>query len=161
MGSVGRLENLEEVLAPIQDVYSVLTDISLAQMWGRTPNGSIVFPQDGRMRLGQVVDFSPKGMKDPLRLKIKLMHQGEFIEMEIIEGPMFGMLKLTLETRPYGTLITSSLDYRIENMGFGMKWKFGERKKFKTMMSNLLTNLKNLSEQRKEQTQELTRSMIY
>jgi hypothetical protein len=148
MGSVGKVENLEEVLAPTQEVYSVLTDINLAQMWGRTQVGSIIYPQDPRMKLGQLIDMTPKGMKDPLKLKITLMHHGEFVELEIIDGPMFGMLKFEVETRPYGTLLTSTLDYRIENMGFNLKWKFGERNKYKSMMEGVLANIKNLSEQR-------------
>ena len=151
MGSVGKEENLEEVLAPPQEVYSVLTDMDLARMWGQTNMGHLMFPGDPRMRLGQTVDLNPKGMREFLKLKIKVMHYGEFIELEVVDGPMFGILKFSLETRPYGTLLTSSLDYRIESMGFNLKWKMGEKKKYRIMMDAILSNIKNLTEQRKGQ----------
>lgn len=151
MGSVGREENLEEVLAPPKEVYAVLTDINLAQMWGKTQTGSMTFTPDSRMKLGLSVMVQPLGMKEPLGMKIKLMHQGEFIELEIVEGHMFGILKFSVENRPYGTLLTSSLDYRIESMGFNLKWKMSERKKYKKMMEEILSNIKNLSEQRVNQ----------
>ena len=123
MGSVGKEENLEEVLAPPKEVYSVLTNIDLARMWGQTNTGTLGCPPDPRMKLGQTVDLAPKGMKEPLKLKIKIMHHEEFIELEVVDGPMFGILKINLETRPYGTLLTSSLDYRIESIGFTLKWR--------------------------------------
>jgi hypothetical protein len=151
LGSVGKEENLEEVLAPPQEVYTVLTDMDMARMWGQTQTGSLVFPSDPRMRLGQTVDLTPKGMKEPLRLKIKIMHHGEFIELEVVDGPMFGILKFNLETRPYGTLLTSSLDYRIESMGFNIKWKMSERKRYRQLMDGVLANIKNLTEQRRNQ----------
>jgi hypothetical protein len=151
LGSVGKEENLEEVLAPPKEVYSVLTDIDLARMWGQTNTGTLLFPSDPRMKLGQTVDLAPKGMKEPLRLKIKIMHYEEFIELEVVDGPMFGILKINLETRPYGTLLTSSLDYRIESMGFNLKWRMNERKKYRQMMDAVLANIKNLTEQRRDQ----------
>lgn len=152
MGSVGKEENLEEVLAPPSEVYTVLTDINLAQMWGRTRSGSIIFPQENRMRLGQSVNVQPQGMKEPLGMKIKLMHYNEFMELEIVDGPMFGILKFSVENRPYGTLLNSSLDYRIESVGFNLKWKMSERKKYKAMINEVLVNIKNLSEQRVNQS---------
>jgi hypothetical protein len=151
LGSVGKEENLEEVLAPPKEVYSVLTDIDLARMWGQTNTGTLLFPSDPRMKLGQTVDLAPKGMKEPLRLKIKIMHYEEFIELEVVDGPMFGILKINLETRPYGTLLTSSLDYGIESMGFNLKWRMNERKKYRQMMDAVLANIKNLTEQRRDQ----------
>jgi hypothetical protein len=151
LGTVGKEENLEEVLAPPQEVYSVLTDMDMARMWGQTSVGHLLFPGDPRMRLGQTVDLNPKGMKEPLKLKIKVMHYGEFIELEVVDGPMFGILKFSLETRPYGTLLTSSLDYRIESMGFNIKWKMSEKKRYRMMMESVLANIKNLTEQRKGQ----------
>jgi len=41
MGAIGMEENLEEVLAPVSDVFSVLTDINLAHSWGQTSVGSM------------------------------------------------------------------------------------------------------------------------
>jgi hypothetical protein len=146
MGALGKEENIEEILAPVNDVFSVMTDTALAQRWGITEKGALVFPNEGRMRLGQVVDVRPKGLKEPLKVKVKLIHQGSFVEMEIIEGPMFGLLKLTVEPRPYGSLLTSVLDYRIEAMGFNLKWKLSEKKRFKEMMASVLANIKTLTE---------------
>ncbi len=152
MASVGKEENIEEVLAPPHEVYSVLTEMDMAQIWGQTTIGTLTFPSDPRMRLGQTVDLYPKGMKDPLKLKIKIMHHGEFIELEVVDGPMFGILKFSVETRPYGTLVTSSFEYRIESMGFNLKWKMTERKRYRQMMDAILVNIKNLTEQRKAQS---------
>lgn len=146
MGAIGKEENIEEVLAPIGDVFSIMTDTTLAQTWGITHNGALVFPNEGRMRLGQIVDVRPKGMKEPLKVKVKLIHQGEFVEMEIVEGPMFGVLKFALENRPYGTLLTSVLDYRIESIGFNLKWKLTERKRYREMMGSILSNIKVMTE---------------
>ncbi|HHD16070.1 MAG TPA: hypothetical protein ENK47_05120 [Euryarchaeota archaeon] len=160
MGSVGVDESLEEVLASPSEVYSVLTDISLAQVWGRTAEGGLIFPQDSRMKLGQVVDLHIRGAKEPIKLKIILMHHGEFIELEVIEGPLFGTLKFHLEPRPYGTLLSSNLNYRIESIGYNLKWKMGEKKKYRSMIANVLGNIKNLSEQRSNQIQDLTHSML-
>lgn len=151
MGSVGRLESLEEIMASPMEVYAVLTDINLAQMWGQSKSGSFSYPLDNRMKLGMIVSAAPKGMKDPLQLKIKIMHFNEFVEMEVVHGHLFGMFKFELAERPYGTLITASLDYRIENMGFNIKWKLAEKKRFKTMLDEILINVKNLSQQRTAQ----------
>lgn len=152
MGSVGRLESLEEIMASPMEVYEVLTDINLAQMWGQSKIGNLTYPMDSRMKLGMIVSAAPKGMKEPLKLKIKVMHFNEFIEMEVVDGHLFGMFKFGLEPRPYGTLITASLDYRIENMGFNLKWKLNEKKRFKSMLDEILINVKNLSQQRKNQS---------
>ena len=146
MGALGKEENIEEVMAPVGDVFSIVTDTTLAQVWGLTEKGALVFPNEGRMRLGQVVDVRPKGMKEPLKVKVKLIHQGAFVEMEIIEGPMFGVLKFALETRPYGTLLTSVLDYRIESIGFNLKWKLSEKKRYHEMMTSVLSNIKRMTE---------------
>lgn len=146
MGVIGKEENLEEVLAPVSDVFSVLTDINLAHSWGQTVMGSMSFPQDVRMRIGQTVDFSPKGMKEICQFKIKVIHFEGFIELDVVEGPLFGTLRFNVEPRPYGTLLSAVLDYRIERMGFGFKWKVSERKKYHSMMSAILSNVKNFSE---------------
>ncbi|MBN1540098.1 MAG: hypothetical protein JW939_08135 [Candidatus Thermoplasmatota archaeon] len=146
MGAIGKEENLEEVLAPVSDVFSVLTDINLAHSWGQTPIGSMRFPQDVRMKIGQTVILSPKGMKEECQFKIKVIHFEGFIEMDVIEGPLFGTLRFNVEPRPYGTLLSAVLDYRIERMGFNLKWKVSERKKYHSMMSSILSNVKNFSE---------------
>lgn len=148
MGAVGKEENIEEILAPVTDVFSIITDTTLAQSWGLTEKGALVFPNEGKMRLGQVVDVRPKGLKEPIKVKVKLIHQGSFVEMEVVEGPMFGILKLSVDNRPYGTLLTSVLDYRIEAIGFNLKWKLSERKHFREMMTAILANIKTMTESR-------------
>ncbi len=151
MGTVGQEENLEEVLAPVSDVFSVLTDINLAHSWGQTNNGSMVFPQDTRMKIGQVIDLKPLGMKEECRVKIKVIHYDGWVEMEVVDGPIFGTLKFLVEPRPYGTLLTVQFDYRIERMGFNLKWKLTEKKKYHSMMNSVLTNVKNFAEMKANQ----------
>jgi len=146
MGAVGKEENIEEILAPVNDVFSVVTDTTLAQSWGLTAKGALIFPNEGIMRLGQVVDVRPKGLKEQIKVKVKLIHQGSFVEMEVVEGPMFGILKFSVDSRPYGTLLTSVLDYRIEAIGFNLKWKLSERKHFREMMAAVLANIKVMTE---------------
>ncbi|MFW3146891.1 MAG: hypothetical protein ACMUIE_08790 [Thermoplasmatota archaeon] len=151
MGSIGKEENLEEVLAPLPDVYSVLTDLNLAHSWGQTSKGVMDFPQDTRMRIGQVVDLKPQGMKEPCKVKIKTIHFNGFLEMDIIEGPLFGSLTVRVDERPYGTLLTSHLDYRIERIGFNIKWKMSEKKKYHAMMNEVLSNIKDFAEMKARQ----------
>ncbi|MBN1389957.1 MAG: hypothetical protein JXA22_04875 [Candidatus Thermoplasmatota archaeon] len=146
MGTIGKEENLEEVLAPVSNVFSVLTDINLAHSWGQTNFGSLSFPQEPRMRIGQTIGLSPKGMKEECQFKIKVIHFDGFLEMDVIEGPLFGTLRFNVEPRPYGTMLSSLLDYRIERMGFDLRWKFSEKKKYHSMMSAVLANVKNFSE---------------
>lgn len=148
MGAIGQEESLEEVMAPVSNVYSVLTDINLAHSWGQTDNGVMLFPQEPRMRIGQVIDVRPKGMNEPCKMKVKVMHFEGFLELDIVEGPIFGTLKFSVEPRPYGTLLLSHLDYRIERIGFNLKWKFSEKKKYHTMMSSILSNMKDFAEMR-------------
>jgi hypothetical protein len=151
MGAIGKEENLEEVLAPVTDVFSVLTDINLAHSWGRTSNGTMIFPQESRMKIGNIVDLHPLGMKEKCQLKIKVIHYDGWVEMDVVEGPLFGTLKFLVEPRPYGTLLSVVFDYRIERMGFNMKWKFSERKKYHNMMNEVLTNVKNFAEMKSNQ----------
>ena len=151
MGAIGMEENLEEVLAPVSDVFSVLTDINLAHSWGQTSVGSMTFPQEPRMRIGQVIQVRPQGMKEDCHVKIKVIHYDGWVEMDVVEGPLFGTLKFIVESRPYGTLLTAQFDYRIERMGFNLKWKLSEKKKYHTMMSAILTNIKNFAEMKSGQ----------
>ncbi|MFO8050901.1 MAG: hypothetical protein R6V01_04300 [Thermoplasmatota archaeon] len=142
---------MEEVLAPVSDVFSVLTDINLAHSWGQTEKGVMEFPQEARMRIGQIIDVRPKGMKEECKMKLKVIHYDGFIEMDVVEGPLFGTLRFTVETRPYGTLLKAHLDYRIERMGFNLKWKMSEKKKYHQLMSGILSNIKDFSEMRTRQ----------
>ncbi|MGA1793790.1 MAG: hypothetical protein ACMUHM_07560 [Thermoplasmatota archaeon] len=151
MGAIGMEENLEEVLAPVSDVFSVLTDINLAHSWGQTSVGSMTFPQEPRMRIGQVIQVCPQGMKEDCHVKIKVIHHDGWVEMDVVEGPLFGTLKFIVDPRPYGTLLTAQFDYRIERMGFNLKWKLSEKKKYHTMMSAILTNIKNFAEMKSGQ----------
>ncbi|MGA1872208.1 MAG: hypothetical protein ACMUHY_00925 [Thermoplasmatota archaeon] len=151
MGAIGKEENLEEVLAPVSDVFSVLTDINLAHSWGQTTLGSMTFPAEPRMKIGQVIRVNPKGMKDECQVKIKVIHYDGWVEMDVVEGPLFGTLKFIVEPRPYGTLLSAIFDYRIERMGFNMKWKFTEKKKYHSMMSAILLNIKGFAEMKANQ----------
>jgi len=154
-GTIGKEENMEEVFAPLLDVFSVLTDTTLAQSWGRTPKGSLIYPQDNKLKVGHIVDVIPHGMKQSLKVKVRLIHHLEFVEMEIIEGPMFGNLKFAIETRPYGTMLSVVLDYRIESLGFNIKWKLSEKKRYREMIDSVLDNIKSLSEMRRASPQPL------
>lgn len=151
MGAIGKEENLEEVLAPVSDVFSVLIDINLAHSWGRTNLGSMTFPQESRMAIGNVIDLHPDGMKEQCKLKIKVIHYDGWVEMDVVDGPLFGTLKFIVEPRPYGTLLSAVFDYRIERMGFNLKWKMSERKKYHAMMNEVLVNIKNFAEMKASQ----------
>jgi hypothetical protein len=151
MGAIGKEENLEEVLAPVPDVFSVLIDINLAHSWGKTNLGSMTFPQDTRMAIGNIIDLHPDGMKEQCKLKIKVIHYDGWVEMDVVEGPLFGTLKFIVEPRPYGTLLSAVFDYRIERMGFNLKWKLNERKKYHAMMNEVLVNIKNFAEMKANQ----------
>ena len=151
MGTIGKEENLEEVLAPVSDVFSVLTDINLAHSWGQTSKGTLTYPQETRVRIGQLIDVRPEGMKEECKVKIKVIHFDGWVEMEIVEGPLFGTLKFIVEPRPYGTLLSAILEYRIERIGFNLKWKMSEKKKYHAMMSLILGNVKNFAEMKSSQ----------
>jgi len=151
MGTIGQEENLEEVMAPVSDVFSVLTDINLAHSWGKTSLGSMTFPQDSRMKIGHLVDVHPNGMKDQCKMKIRVIHYDGWVEMDVVEGPLFGTLKFMVEQRPYGTLLSVIFDYRIERMGFNLKWKLSEHKKYHAMMNAILKNVKNFAEMKNTQ----------
>ncbi len=151
MGSIGKEENLEEVLAPITDVYSVLIDINLAHAWGKTSKGNMIFPPEQRMAIGNVIEMHPEGMKEQCKLKIKVIHYDGWVEMDVVEGPLFGTLKFIVEPRPYGTLLSAVFDYRIERIGFNLKWKLTEKKKYHSMMTEVLVNVKNFAEMKANQ----------
>ncbi|MEA3558374.1 MAG: hypothetical protein U9R75_03885 [Candidatus Thermoplasmatota archaeon] len=151
MGAIGQEESSEEILAPISDVFAVITDINLAHSWGQTDVGVMNFPQEARLHIGQIVEIKPKGMPGGYQVKVRVIHHDGFLELDIIEGPMFGTMRFIVEARPYGTLLKAHLDYRIERIGFSLKWKFSERKKYHSMMSRILTNIKDFSEMRAKQ----------
>jgi len=151
MGSIGKEENLEEVLAPITDVYSVLIDINLAHAWGKTSKGNMILPPEQRTAIGNVIEMHPEGMKEQCKLKIKVIHYDGWVEMDVVEGPLFGTLKFVVEPRPYGTLLSAVFDYRIERIGFNLKWKLTEKKKYHSMMTEVLVNVKNFAEMKANQ----------
>lgn len=151
MAAIGKEENLEEIMAPVSDVFSILTDINLAHSWGKTNMGSMIFPQEPRMAIGNIIDIHPDGMKEQCKMKIKIIHYDGWVEMDVVEGPLFGTLKFLVEPRPYGTLLSVVFDYRIERMGFNLKWKLSEKKKYHAMMNSVLVNIKNFAEMKYSQ----------
>lgn len=148
MGYVGKEEILEEIESTPSNVFSVLTDLNLAHAWGETKIGSIRFPQERSMRLGHDVELQPKGIKEPVKLKVRVIRYGQMLDHEVVEGPFFGNMVTEVEERPYGTLLTVTLNYRIERMGFKLKWIMSERKKYREMMMEVLKNIKQFSESR-------------
>ena len=148
MGYVGKEEILEEIESTPLNVFSVLTDLNLAHAWGETKIGSIRFPQEGSMKLGHDVELQPKGIKESIMLKVRIIRYGQMIDHEVVEGPFFGNMVTEVEERPYGTLLTVTLNYRIERMGFKLKWIMSERKKYREMMVEVLKNIKQFSESR-------------
>ncbi len=152
MGATGVEEHLEEIEAGQDEVFSVITDLELALSWGQTSAGAIQFPPERQLKLGQIVEIKPKGSNYPCKLKVKVIRYGQLVDLDIIEGPFFGNMSITLEPRPYGTLLTTKLDYRIERIGFRLKWSMSERKKFGKLMEEVLAHIKSYSEARTKQT---------
>ena len=148
MGATGTEEDLEEISSSPADVFAVVTDLNLARVWGETQNGQMIFPPESTMKLGQIVDLRPKNCNYPCRFKVRLIRYQERIDMELIEGPFFGMLSFLFQPRPYGTLLETKFDYRIERVGFRMKWSVSEKKKFRALMESILAQIKNLAEMR-------------
>jgi hypothetical protein len=146
MGIADKEENIEEIETSPGQVYSVLTDLTIANAWGKVDDGYFLFPPEPRLRLGHILDFKPKGWKEILKLKVKVIRHEQTVQMDIIEGPVFGTLDLTVEPRPYGTLLSAKLDYRIERVGFALKWKVSDRKKYNEFMKAVLANIKRYSE---------------
>jgi hypothetical protein len=146
MGMADKEENIEEIEASPGQVYSILTDLTIANAWGKVDDGYFMFPPESRLKLGHVIDFKPKGWKDILKLKVKVVRHEQVVQMDIIEGPVFGTLDLSVEPRPYGTLLSAKLDYRIERVGFMLKWKVSDRKKYYEFMKAVLSNIKRYSE---------------
>lgn len=146
MGVTAKEENIEEIETSPGQVYSVLTDLTIANAWGRVGDGYFLFPPEARLKLGHVIDFKPKGWKEILKLKVKVIRHEQVIQMDIIEGPIFGTMDISVEPRPYGTLLTAMLDYRIERVGFALKWKMADRKKYHGFMRDVLANIKRYSE---------------
>lgn len=151
MGKSAVEENLEEIETAPSNVFSVLTDINLASAWGKTENGHMDFPQAQNLRLGQVINIRPKGMKEPFAVKVRLIRHDQLIQLDVIDGPFFGNMEITVEERPYGTLLRSNLNYRIERPGFNLKWKFSEKKKYHQFMNDVLANIKKFSEMKENQ----------
>ena len=151
MGATGTEEHLEEIETGPNEVFSVITDLELARSWGQTSAGMILFPPGAQLGLGQIVEIKPKGSNYPCRLKVKIIRYGQIVELDIIEGPFFGHMTITLEPRPYGTLLTIKMDYRIERVGFRLRWSMSERKKFGKLMEEVLTHIKSFSESRANQ----------
>jgi len=151
MGKSAVEENLEEIETTPSNVFSVLTDISLASAWGKTDKGYMAFPSAQNLRLGQRIDVRPQGMKEPFTVKVKLIRHDQMIQMDIIEGPFFGNLEMSVEERPYGTLLRSNLNYRIERPGFNLKWKLSEKKKYHAFMNEILGNIKKFAEMREKE----------
>ncbi len=152
MGATGVEEHLEEIETGQSEVFSVVTDLELARSWGQTSCGMILFPPEQQLKLGQTVEIKPKGANYPCRLKVKVIRYGQLVELDIIEGPFFGHMSIMLEPRPYGTLLTTKLDYRIERVGFRLKWSMSERKKFGKLIKEVLSHIKSFSENRAQQT---------
>lgn len=146
MGKQTVEENLEEIETSPANVFSVLTDLSLANAWGRTEKGYFEFPQESFLKLGQEIHVKPRGMKEPFTVKVRVIRHEQMIQLDIIDGPFFGNLEFQLEPRPYGTLVTANLNYRIERPGFNLKWKLTEKKKYHLFMKNVLSNIKKFSE---------------
>ena len=146
MGATGEEEHLEEIETGINEVFSVITDLEMARSWGQTTAGNMIFPQENQLKLGHIVEIKPHGSNYPCKLKVKVIRYGQLIELDVIEGPFFGHMTVKLEPRPYGTLLTTKLDYRIERVGFRLKWAMSERKKFSKLMEGVLTHIKSFSE---------------
>lgn len=148
MGVVDKEEIIEEIETSPDIVFSVLTDLTIANAWGRVGDGFLLFPPEPRLKLGHMIDFKPAGWKESLKLKVKVIRHDQVVQMDIVEGPMFGTLDIVIDPRPYGTLITTRLDYRIERVGFSLKWKLSDKKKYGEFMKNVLLNIKRYSESR-------------
>ena len=148
MGATGVEEHLEEIETGQNEVFSVITDLEMARSWGQTSAGTMSFPPEGQLKLGHIVEIKPKGSNYPCKLKVKVIRYCSLIELDIIEGPFFGHMSITLESRPYGTLLTTKMDYRIERVGFRLKWSMSEKKKFGKLMEGVLTHIKSFSESR-------------
>ncbi|MDG6225365.1 MAG: hypothetical protein QCI82_07620 [Candidatus Thermoplasmatota archaeon] len=148
MGVVDKEEIIEEIETSPDIVFSVLTDLTIANAWGRVGDGFFLFPAEARLKLGHLIDFKPAGWKESLKLKVKVIRHDQVVQMDIVEGPMFGTLDIVIDPRPYGTLITTRLNYRIERVGFSLKWKLSDKKKYGDFMRNILLNIKRYSESR-------------
>jgi hypothetical protein len=146
LGIADKEENIEEIESSPGQVYSVLTDLTIANAWGKVDDGYILFPPESKLRLGHVLVFKPQGWKETLKLKVKVIRHEQIVQMDIVEGPIFGTLDISVEPRPYGTLLTAKLDYRIERVGFILKWKVSDKKKYHEFMRAVLANIKRYSE---------------